>query len=64
MQPSPFLHAIHNHTSHLGEFALREFLNKHLHIGQTAVAIAVVELRESADEDELIAVLAQWEALF
>ena len=63
MQAASFLHTVHNHACHLGELALRELLHEQLHIGQTAVAIAVVEFRESADEDELIAVQSHREAL-
>ena len=43
---------------------MRELLHKHLHIFQAAVAIAVIQFRESAYEDKLIAVLSQREAFF
>ena len=64
MQLSAFFHAIDNHASHLGQLALWEFLHHRLHVGQTTVAVAVVEFAQSADEHKLIAVGAQGEARF
>ena len=62
VQPPTLLHAVHNHSGHLREFALRKFLDQHLHIGHTAAAVAVVEFGKSIDEDEFVAILTHREA--
>ena len=64
MQATSLLHAVDNHTCHLSQLALREILHKHLHIGKTAIAVAVVEFRQTIDEHKLIAVLSHGESLF
>ena len=64
MQAATFFHTIDNHSRHLCQLALWELLNQQFHVGQTSIAITVVEFAQSADEDELVAVCSQWETGF
>ena len=63
MQSATFLYAFDNHTGHLADFTLRVFLHHSLQTDHTTVGIAVVQIAQTVDEDELRAVLTQREPL-
>ena len=62
LQFASCLHAVDDHSRQFADAAVGEFLHHLVHVLQASVAVAVVQLGQSADEDELIAVGAQWEA--
>ena len=55
-QLSSALHSVDDHAGQFADAALREFLHHLLHVSQASVAVAVVQLAQSAYEDELVAV--------
>ena len=64
LQLSSLVHALHYHACHYGYRALRILLHHRVQIVDTALVVAVVQLAESADEEELVAVGTQREPLF
>ena len=57
MEAPSGLHAVDDHACHAAHLALGELFHHLFHIFQAAVAVAGVELAQSADEDELVAVV-------
>ena len=58
MQRFASIHSIHYHARHFSQLALWEFLYHSLHIVHTALAVAIVELCQSAYKQEFISILA------
>ena len=56
LELSAGFHSVENHSCHLAESAVRIFLYHLLHIIETCLDITLVELGESADKEELVAV--------
>ena len=56
LELSAGFHSVENHSCHLAESAVRIFLYHLLHIIETGLDITLVELGESADKEELVAV--------
>ena len=55
-------HAVHNHAGHLADAAVGIFLHHGVHGSQASLHVAVVQLAQSAYEDEFVAVGAQGES--
>ena len=62
MELPTLVDAIDDHARHLADAAARIFLHDLLHIADTSLGVAVVEAAQSADEQEFVAVRAQWES--
>ena len=63
MQPAPLLHSFDNHTCQFTHLARGVFLYHLLQALHATVAIAIVQLAQSVDEEEFSPVLTQGEAL-
>ena len=61
MQPASGLHTINDHTCHGTDLALRIMGHHLLHIVKTTLAVAVVQLTQSSDKEELVAMGTQGE---
>ena len=61
-KPSSGFNAVDNHSGHLADAALWEFLHYLLHVLDTFLGIAAVELTQSTYEEELIAVSSERES--
>ena len=64
LQTSALVHALHNHACHLCHGALRILLHHRVQVFDAALIVAVVQLAQSADEEELVAVGSQRESMF
>ncbi len=63
MQRTALFHAVYDHAGQFRQTAVGEVGNERVHVGEAAVGIAIVELAQSADEHELVAVGAHGETL-
>ena len=61
MKRSAFFHTVDDHTCHGADIALGIVLHHFVHVLKTALAVAIVEHAQPADEDELVAVGSEWE---
>ena len=62
MESASGLYAVNNHSGHWTDIAGGVFLNHGLHVGETALAVAAIQLVETSNEDELITVGAHGES--
>ena len=62
MKLPTLLHTVDDHAGHLCELTLGEFLHQRLHVLQAPIAVPVVELAQSIDEQELVAIGPKGEA--
>ena len=62
MKPASCLYTVDNHSGHRTDIAGGVFVNHGLHVGETALAVAAIQLVETSNEDELIAVGAHGES--
>ena len=63
-QAPPCVHTVDYHAGHLTDPALRILLHHGLHIGKTALGIAIIEFVQTSDKQELVAVGTQREPGF
>ena len=59
MELAAFANALHNHTGHLADAALRVVLHHGVHVFHATVHVSLVQFAQTVDEDELVAVGAQ-----
>ena len=55
-QPLPGMYSVDYHSRHFAYSALRELLHNLLHVGKTTFGIAIIQLAESTDKQELVTV--------
>ena len=62
MEPTAGVDSIDNHTGHFAQLTLGKLLDKFFHVGHAAVSVARIELSQTTDEQELVAIGSQGEA--